>query len=126
MAHMALLDSTNTVIAVHVASDIYDGREHALCEKTGKTYRQTSFNTLKGEHVSGDPSKAFRKNFAGKGYTYDPDRDAFIPPKPYPSWVLNEDTCIWECPVPMPSDSNTKLYVWDEATKSHKYVRDLD
>lgn len=74
---------------------------------------QTSYNTHGGQHPNGSP---LRKNFAGIGYTYDKDRDAFIPPKPYNSWLLNEDTCQWEPPAPMPSDG--KLYVWDEATTS--------
>lgn len=55
-----------------------------------------------------------RKNFAGIGYTYDEDRDAFIPPQPYPSWTLNEDTCLWEAPVAMPTDG--KRYIWNEDT----------
>jgi hypothetical protein len=64
----------------------------------------------------------FRKNYAGIGYTYDAARDAFIPPKPYNSWVLNEDTCLWDAPVAMPADAGTgeppKRYTWDEATTS--------
>jgi hypothetical protein len=74
---------------------------------------QTSYNTNGGHHPNGTP---LRKNFAGIGYTYDKDRDAFIPPKPYSSWVLNENTCQWEPPVAMPTDG--KVYVWDEATTS--------
>ena len=100
-----------------------EDEELALCARTGDTYRQTSYNTRGGVHydpVTGQPSadqtKAFRKNYAGIGYRYDIDRDAFIPPKPYPSWVLNEDTCLWDAPVPMPSDGN--MYQWDEATTS--------
>lgn len=57
-----------------------------------------------------------RKNFAGMGYTYDQDRDAFIPPKPYPSWILNEETCLWDAPVPLPLDGLE--YAWDEATRT--------
>jgi len=57
----------------------------------------------------------FRKNYAGIGYTYDEQRDAFIPPQPFPSWVLNEDSCLWDAPVPMPTDG---VYSWDEATNS--------
>jgi hypothetical protein len=74
---------------------------------------QTSYNTAGGTHPNGTP---LRKNFAGIGYTYDKDRDAFIPPKPYNSWLLNEDTCQWEPPTPMPTDG--KLYIWDEETTS--------
>jgi hypothetical protein len=61
---------------------------------------------------------SFRKNYAGIGYTYDKSRDAFTPPKPYPSWILNEDTCLWDAPAVMPSDG--ERYVWDEATTTWK------
>ena len=74
---------------------------------------QTSYNTYGGQHPEGRP---LRKNYAGIGYTYDPVRDAFIPPQPYPSWVLNEETCLWEAPVPYPDDGNG--YYWDETTLS--------
>ena len=73
---------------------------------------QTSYNTHGGEHkLGGTP---LRKNYAGIGFTYDRVKDAFIPPKPFASWLLNEDTCLWEAPVAMPDDG--KLYQWDEAT----------
>jgi hypothetical protein len=72
---------------------------------------QTSYNTRGGQHSEGRP---LRKNFAGIGYTYDKDRDAFIPPKPFSSWTLNEDTCLWDAPVAYPTDG--KIYTWDEAT----------
>jgi len=71
---------------------------------------QTSYNTHGGQHPEGRP---LRKNFAGIGFTYDSARDAFIPFQPFASWVLNEDTCLWESPVAMPSDG--KSYDWDEA-----------
>jgi hypothetical protein len=74
---------------------------------------QTSYNTQGGQHPEGRP---LRKNFAGIGYTYDATRDAFVPPKPFPSWVLNEDTCLWSAPTPMPTDG--KMYTWDEETTS--------
>ena len=75
---------------------------------------KTSYNTIAGEHrLGGTP---FRKNFAGIGYTYDAARDAFIPPKPFPSWILAEDTCLWHPPVNPPTDEN--IYHWDEATTS--------
>lgn len=74
-----------------------------------KLWVQTSYNTRGGQHPEGKP---LRKNFAGVGFTYDAERDAFIPPKPFPSWVLNEDTCLWDAPVVCPDDG--KLYVWDE------------
>lgn len=72
---------------------------------------QTSYNTHGGVHANG--GTPLRKNYAGIGYTYDSQRDAFIPPKPFASWVLNEDTCLWDAPVAMPTDGKT--YQWDEA-----------
>ena len=75
-------------------------------------WKQTSYNTHAGVHSSsGIP---FRKNHAGIGYTYDEDRNAFIPKKPFNSWILNEDTCLWEAPVSMPTDENK--YTWNEST----------
>lgn len=76
---------------------------------------QTSYNTHGGQHPEGKP---FRKNYAGIGYIYDPERDAFIPPKLFSSWLLNEQTCLWEPPIPMPIDEN--FYVWDEESISWK------
>jgi hypothetical protein len=83
---------------------------------------QTSYNTRGGVHYdpssnepSDDQSKALRKNYAGLNYTYDRERDAFIPPQLFPSWTLNEDTCLWEAPVPMPTDApDGTYYVWNE------------
>ena len=84
---------------------------------------QTSYNTKGGIHYqpnsnipSEDQSKALRKNYAGIGYTYNQQKDAFIPPKPFNSWVLNETTCLWEAPVTKPNDGNR--YLWNEATLS--------
>ena len=74
---------------------------------------QTSYNTHGGQHPEGRP---LRKNYAGIGFTYDRTRDAFIPPKPHASWVLNETTCLWEPPVAYPSDG--KRYIWNEVTTS--------
>jgi hypothetical protein len=73
---------------------------------------QTSYNTLGGQHPEGRP---LRKNYAGIGFTYDRTRDAFIPPKPFASWILNEDTCLWDPPVAYPTDG--KLYSWNEQTQ---------
>jgi len=77
---------------------------------------QTSYNTHGGQHPEGRP---LRKNYAGIGYTYDRTRDAFIPPKPYASWTLNDTTCLWDAPTPMPTDG---VYTWDESTLSWKPV----
>lgn len=71
---------------------------------------QTSYNTHGGVHING--GVPLRKNYAGIGYTYDSQRDAFIPPKPFASWTLNEDTCLWDAPIPLPTDG--KRYLWDE------------
>lgn len=78
---------------------------------------QTSYNTHGGEHPEGRP---LRKNYAGIGYTYDLERDAFIPPKPFYSWLLDEDTCLWEAPVAYPEDG--KIYTWNEETISWEEV----
>ena len=77
-------------------------------------WKQTSYNTIGGVHSSG--GTPLRKNHAGIGFIYDEDRDAFIPPKSYPSWVLNESTCLWEAPVSYPQDDNK--YSWNEQTLS--------
>ena len=82
---------------------------------------QTSYNTRGGVHYqpdsdqpSADQSKALRKNYAGIGYTFDEERDAFIPPQPFESWLLDEESCLWEAPVAYPADG--ELYQWDEET----------
>jgi hypothetical protein len=77
-------------------------------------WKQTSYNTMGGVHKNG--GTPFRKNYASIGYIYDEDRDAFILKKHYDSWILNEQTCIWEAPVPMPNDGQN--YVWNETTKN--------
>ena len=78
----------------------------------GDGWVQTSYNTHGGVHANGNTP--LRKNYAGVGYTYDSQRDAFISPQPYPSWTLVEDTCLWSAPVPMPIDD--KFYSWDETS----------
>ena len=77
---------------------------------------QTSYNTSGGVNSAG--GTALRFNYAGIGYTYDTVLDAFYAPKPYPSWILDETTCLWEAPIPMPVPNNPPFYVWDEATES--------
>jgi len=85
-----------------------------LYNEPNAIWKQTSYNTIGGVHkLGGTP---FRKNHASKGYTYDENRDAFIPPKPFNSWILNEDTCNWNAPIPYPNDENE--YIWNEATLS--------
>jgi hypothetical protein len=109
MSHFAKLDENNIVIFVTVGRQEDDGKEAELSKRTGDTYKQTSYNTHGGvyyDSVTNEPatdqSKAFRKNYAALGYTYDAGRDAFIPPKLDDSWVLNENTCLWETPVSEP------------------------
>ena len=114
MAHFAELDSNNVVLRVIVVANAdtasADGTEkeyigQAFCERLlGGTWKQTSYNAN------------FRKNYAGIGYTYDAQRDAFIAPQPYPSWTLDEATCQWNAPVAMPTDG--KFYSWDEVTQT--------
>jgi len=108
MAHFAKIDENNIVTTVVVAEqDFIDSG--VLGDPT--KWIQTSYNTHAGEHkLGGTP---LRKNYAGVGYTYDSNRDAFIPQKPYNSWTLNEQTCMWEPPVQLPS--NDKEYSWNEA-----------
>jgi hypothetical protein len=118
MAHYAELDSNNVVKQVIVVSNAdtstAQGEEKesigiAFCERLiGGTWVKTSYNAT------------IRKNYAGIGYTYDKNRDAFIPPKPFNSWVLNESTCLWDAPVAYPTDVGTqdapKMYTWNEET----------
>ncbi len=119
MAHFAKLDENNVVVFVTVGRQEDDGLEAELTARTGDVYKQTSYNTRGGVHYtdgepSADQSKALRFNYAGVGFTYDADRDAFIPPKPFESWVLDESTCLWVAPEPYPADGGD--YTWDEET----------
>ena len=117
MAHYAFLNMQNIVTEVIVGKDETEGPtnwEIHYSNRREQVCKRTSYNTLAGEHkLGGTP---FRKNYAGIGYTYDETRDAFIPPKPYDSWSLNEDTCLWGPPVEMPSDG--KRYSWSEENKN--------
>ena len=113
MAHYAFLDENNIVTDVIVGKN--EGEEDTDWDVhygnfRGQTCKRTSYNTSGGVHSSG--GTPFRKNYAGIGYTYDEARDAFIPPKPYASWLLDESTCQWEAPVPYPTDG--ERYQWDE------------
>jgi hypothetical protein len=120
MAHFAEIKN-NIVVRVNVIDEDYFNANRET-RYIGK-WIQTSYNTYGGVHYnpetnepSQDQSKALRKNYAGIGYTYDENRDAFIPPKPFDSWLLDEDTCWWKAPVAMPTDG--KYYTWDENTTS--------
>jgi len=114
MAHFAQLDENNIVVQVIVGVDEPHDGEAIYFQTTGKVWKKTSYNTVGGVHLLG--GTPLRKNYAGIGFTYDAQRDAFIAPQPYPSWILNEQTCQWEAPVPMPTDD--KRYIWDESTTS--------
>ena len=122
MAHFAKLGTGNIVTAVHVVSNDVATTEQAGVDflndlyKTRDVWKQTSYNTKGGVHLLGETP--FRKNYASIGYTYNQTKDAFIPPKPFDSWILNEDTCLWEAPVAYPSDG--KEYEWDESSTSWK------
>ena len=120
MAHYALLDSNNIVTRVILGNEesdtsknwelFYENLHRQVCKRT-------SYNTIGGIHLGG--GTPFRKNYAGIGYIFDSTRDAFIIPKPFPSWILDEDTCLWEAPVAYPTeiedaDGNHIFYSWDE------------
>jgi hypothetical protein len=112
MSHFAKLDENNVVIFVTVGRDEDD--ENELTARTGDVYKRTSYNTYGGQHALG--GTPFRKNYAGLGYTYDPQRDAFISPQPFPSWTLDEDTCLWQAPVARPAGD--AMWSWDETMQS--------
>lgn len=111
MSHFVKIDENNTVIDIIVIEQ--NVVDTGLFGDPG-SWIQTSYNTIGGVHkLGGTP---LRKNYAGIGYTYDVTRDAFIPPKPFDSWMLNEDTCWYEAPTPMPTEG--KMYAWNEDTLS--------
>ena len=113
MAHYAFLNMQNIVTEVIVGKDETDGPtnwEIHYGNQREQICKRTSYNTIAGEHRKG--GTPFRKNYAGIGYTYDHARDAFIPPQPYASWILNPNTCQWEAPVDYPNDG--QHYTWDE------------
>lgn len=106
MAHFAKVNDIGIVEEVIVAE-----QDFINTLPDASSWIQTSYNTYGGQHPEGRP---LRKNFAGIGFTYDREKDAFIPQKPFISWVLNKNTCLWEAPIAMPEDG--KNYFWDEAT----------
>jgi hypothetical protein len=126
MAHYAFLDENNVVTEVIVGKN--EGNfdwEQQYASFRGQACKRTSYNTRGGIYYdietnepSADQTKAFRKNYAGIGYIYDNKLDAFISPKPYESWVLDEVSCLWNAPTPYPEDG--KHYDWDETTVSWK------
>jgi hypothetical protein len=121
MAHYAFLDENNIVTEVIVGKDEgedgIDWEQH-YGEFRGQVCKRTSYNTIGGVHIAG--GTPFRKNFAGIGYAYDTQHDAFIPPQPFASWVLNEHSCLWGAPIPMPTDG--QMYSWNEDNQSWDVV----
>ena len=130
MGYFAKINENNYVIEVHsVVNEVFtiNGNENEYIAinflnnlfNSNDFWKRTSYNTRGGIHYQADnntpsldQSKAFRKNYAGIGYYYDSIRDAFIPPKPFPSWTLNEQSCLWQSPIPYPNDG--KMYQWNE------------
>lgn len=106
MSHWAEIDENNIVVRVLVGNNSEPDEGEAFMNSLGGTWVKTSY------------SGSIRKNFAGIGMSYDEERDAFIAPKPFPSWILDEETCRWEAPVPYPTDGI--MYSWDEETTDWK------
>ncbi len=125
MAHFAKVNNGIVEQVIVAEPEFFD----TFVDSSPGQWIQTSYNTRGGVHYnpdtnepSADQSKALRKNYAGIGYSYDAQRDAFIPQKPYASWVLNEQTCLWESPVPYPNDGGR--YTWNESTQTWDAVPD--
>jgi hypothetical protein len=123
MAHYAVLDSNNIVVQVFVGrdeNDLPDGITdwEIYYAPSGHTVKRTSYNTVSGQHEAG--GMPFRGNFAGIGFTYNENLDAFIPAQPYPSWVLDEETFSWVAPIAKPSGD----YTWDESAGAWVEVED--
>jgi hypothetical protein len=110
MAHYAKVENTLVTQVIVAEPEFFD----TFVDSSPGEWIQTSYNTQGGVHLDG--GTPLRKNYAGVGHTYDATRDAFIPPQPYPSWVLNETSCIYEAPTPYPTDD--LMYSWDEDTTS--------
>lgn len=113
MAHYAKVTDGIVTKVIVAEPEFFD----ILIDDSPGEWVQTSYNTHGGQHPEGRP---LRKNYAGIGYTYDKQRDAFIPPQPFPSWTLNEETCLWESPIAYPDDNNK--YQWNEETLSWDIV----
>ena len=107
MSHFAKVENGIVTQVIVAEQDVIDSGMF------GTGWIQTSYNTYGGQHPEGRP---LRKNYAAIGFTYDSQRDAFIPPQPFPSWIMSEETCLWNSPVPYPSDD--KDYSWNETTTS--------
>ena len=124
MAHWAEIDENNIVTRVLVGDNNDPAGDEGyqwLIDNLGGTWVKTSYNAIGGKRRDPETNEiteeaGFRKNYAGIGYTWDSSRDAFIPPKPFNSWILNEDTCLWDAPIAYPTDG--KSYAWNEDTTS--------
>ena len=128
MAHFAELDENNIVLRVIVVSDDDAVNGEVFCNTLlDGNWKQTSYNTRGGVHYEPDTQTpdsgvAFRKNYAGIGYMFDEERDAFMRAQPYPSWTLDENTCYWEPPIPKPPDDSGGYYEWDEPTVNWVFI----
>lgn len=118
MAHFAKVLKGKVIEVIVAEIDFFD----TYVDNTPGRWIQTSYNTRGGVHTLG--GTPLRKNYAGIGYTYDSAKDAFIPPKEYNSWVLNEETCLWEAPIEMPTEGGP--YIWDEESKTWKVLTEED
>jgi hypothetical protein len=128
MAHYCFIDENNIVVEVITGKDEDDletlpegfasWEEYYQTKRDGLVCKRTSYNTIRNEHILG--GTAFRGNYAGIGFTYDPVNDVFIGEQPYPSWILNESTWSWEAPIPLPDETN--FYRWNEETQSWDLV----
>lgn len=129
MAHFARLNDDNEVLYVVVVNNdilLHENNEEQesmgvqflrdLYKEQASIWKQTSYNTRENTHTEG--GTPFRKNFACEGFVYDEELDAFIPPKVFGSWVLNTDKCVWEPPVPRPTEHPPSAYMWNESTVS--------
>ena len=117
MAHYAKVENTLVTQVIVAEPEFFE----TFVDSSPGEWIQTSYNTSGGVHADG--GTPLRKNYAGVGFTYDSVRDAFIPPQPYASWTLNEDTCQWDSPVPYPTDG--LRYDWDEETLAWVEVTDV-
>lgn len=128
MSHWAELDENNIVVRVLVGDNNDPAGDEGyqwLIDNLGGTWIKTSYNAIGGKRRNPETNEiteepGFRKNYAGIGFTWDESRDAFIPPKPFKAWVLNEETCQWKTPIEYPNDG--KFYLWDDETDNWKEV----
>jgi len=125
MAHFAELDDNNIVVRVLKTSNEDPNGDEGyqwLIDNLGGRWVKTSFNTRGGQHIDG--GTPLRMNYAGIGMYYDEVKDAFIPVKPFDSWILNDETCTWKSPVVHPEPGNIDDYIWDESTVSWRRLPD--